>query len=525
MSDVEAGVEISVSGAEALADAAEQAQRLADSLQHAQEAADELASSAGDTEDLDAALDEAASQAEELAEALAEARDRAGEIGAAASDIDAASAELDDAAGSAEALAEAAGSARDNLAELDAEGAAAGDAAPGLEADAEAAEDYAAAAGHARDNLAEMGAAGAAAGTGSQLDAMTEQADGLDAAVQQATVRLQALYGEDWQSHLPPWMQGAAGEQAAAPPEPEIPFWMRAQKEGLIPSDTEEDAQKMARLSQEIDSAGNAGEEAATALGSGGLGGSLDDMSGSVNDAWSAVSQLEGALWLGEGAMSAVEDGTQDTSAAFLVLANAADDAEQGLGDVEGALGGGAGGGMGLLSTLSGMGDAFESIGKTLPSLPSWLTSGAMWGSITALIGGAVSVLTPLTAGLVSFGVMGAPALYKVYEGWEAVSSAQKAYNTAAATEKSDPTAANLAAQKKALAALQTAWNTVPKDVHGHQGHSGAGEGVRPGQQEVRAAGRHARCHPEGDQGHHRCDPGVHVAGEGVRAGAVEDVR
>ena len=200
--------------------------------------------------------------------------------------------------------------------------------------------------------------------------------------------------------------------------------------------------------------------ETAMSLGSAGLGGTLDDLGGSVEDAWGAVNQLEGALFLGENAMSAVEDGTMATSVAFGVLAQSAADAEAAIGAAEGG-----GGLMGSLGALGGI--AGELGGPVTGGLGGLINPGmiAMIGGIGSLIGGAISVATPLAAGAAGFAGMGAPALYKLYEAWQNVDTAKQKYQTAQSTYANDKTASNLTAEKTALAQLKAAYQAIPADL------------------------------------------------------------
>jgi hypothetical protein len=334
-----------------------------------------------------------------------------------------------------------------------------GDAAPGIEADAEAA-------GHLRDNLAEVSPAAAAAAA--ELDALNSSGRKLESGglYQTLTEIRDAMADMDRDSELTIF-KGMNGGFGIKPPaeqfEDELGNLFNSPTAAAGPAELEEQLEALGRemgtfetpaakylhTVQEIRKGtsdlflnGQASAEAAKD--------SFGDLSGTVDDAWTSVSRLEGAVWLGDNAISAVENDTQRASAAFSVLARTAQDAED-------ATGGGEGG-IGLLSGLfSGGGGEFE--------MPGGAGQVAMWGSIAGLIGGAVSVLTPFAAGLVSFAAMGAPALEQVYKGWTNVSAAQSKYQAAVETEKADPTASNLTAQKTALKELNAAYAAVPPSV------------------------------------------------------------
>ncbi len=401
MPDVDAEVAIGVTGSDELAKAAAAAQRLADDIRKATEQAEGLAAGSAGVEELQAAIDQATDSAELFSRAADTARDSLMEMGASGDAVEAVSAQLAQGADFAEAFAKAVGEARDDLAELDAEGPAAGDAAVGLYNDAVAAQAYASA-------LAEVNA--------------------------------QLAIGD-------------AGQTVALDPAIGARYANVADEMDRISRSADNAESNVRNLGTDISSTFLAGQDAARA-GADAYTGMVDGL----DEATAAIAALE--------AVQAVLSGTMDANAAEALLDAGSMDAlaaASAAADAALAGEGAAGGSGGLIASLSSVMGFFKGFGDI--SIPGWMTSVALWGSIGGLIAGAVSVLTPLVEGTVAFGLLGAPALMKLYHAWEYVSTAQKAYKLAQQTEQRDPTTSNLPREKKALAQLNAAYADVPANV------------------------------------------------------------
>ena len=182
------------------------------------------------------------------------------------------------------------------------------------------------------------------------------------------------------------------------------------------------------------------------------------------NDPWiqaTAQAEMIGALAdLDAANLTAAESYARlrDEAAEAAVAVQGAADSVAGASAEEEAAGGGGG-------ALSGFLSLFGEEGLSKGVSGGALTMPALIGGIMGLIGGLEPALMAAGAGAVSFGALAVPALYKVASGWEAVSQAQTAYETAVGVYKRDPTKDNLTAEKNALATLQTTWARLPKPI------------------------------------------------------------
>ena len=206
-----------------------------------------------------------------------------------------------------------------------------------------------------------------------------------------------------------------------------------------------------------------------------------------LNLAWSELSSQLGKGAEAGNVLSGVFGGVRSTAED---AAEGLRDADKSVGDVvddtiksigPSFLGGALSGWSGILDGLGGgitdvggdvdaLGEAFGQVSETVSGVVTPVFGAALpaaiGGGVTALLG-SLPALAAVGGGFLSFGALAFPALDKVKDGLTNVTSAQQAYQQAVGVEKRDPTTANLEAQQKALATLQTTWANMPRGVSG----------------------------------------------------------
>lgn len=419
MADVEANVEITVEGAGELRDAAAEAEALAEALHEDRDAAAELGASGADVEGLSAELGHARDNALEAAAA----QDALGhKLAGSTSAI----AQMGDELGrftSAGNFADELGLSSDELQRKLPQIAAIG-------------EDVQARMKSASDDIDKMGSSGGGASAFEALEremgtyrSETEKAADSTARLEQG-IRSTGLAGAE------SGIAGGSGlEKYAADLE---------KARGVI-------AAAEPQVSAMDSALGESGEKAgiaATALGN-------------WHAAWSDVAS--------GGDLGTATTATHELGGALDDMRRSGDDAARALGDLAG---GGSGGGGSLLSDLAGDGKKAVSVigqlGSGLKDAWGVGTSALMPAAITGLVS-AVSTIGPVLlsagAGFGSFAALAAPALEKVKTGYTAVTTAQAAYKQAVGVEKADPTSTNLKAQQTALAQLRATYATMPAPI------------------------------------------------------------
>ena len=169
---------------------------------------------------------------------------------------------------------------------------------------------------------------------------------------------------------------------------------------------------------------------------------------------------LQGAADSSRVADQAIADLTNSSNDAVTALGAVGagtEDAEAGLGDLTIGAGDASGGITFLGTSFDDLGDGFKEVkGLGMPAVILGVASAA-----TTM----VPVFLSAASGVGAFAALAYPALSKVEKGLTGVTTAQATYNEAAAVEKRDPSASNLAAQQKALAQLQYTWAKMPGPV------------------------------------------------------------
>lgn len=174
---------------------------------------------------------------------------------------------------------------------------------------------------------------------------------------------------------------------------------------------------------------------------------------------------LRDLLSAGEAAKGIDRDLSGGSSGSGLArLGRDAGDAEKGLrdvgdaaGDAEKALGNGA-----FLS--GGVSGAIDNVGEGFGKLQALAMPALIYG-IASAAGTVGPALLATGAGLGAWGVLAAPAIVKVKDAVTSVTAAQSAYQSAVQANRNDPTAANAKAQASALAALHTAYASLPAPI------------------------------------------------------------
>lgn len=473
MADVEASVEISVTGAGSLEEAAEAARNLADALKEAEESAGEIGGAF-----------------ESAARSLASLRDDAGEAAQALKSIRDAGAGVGDVAPAAEAAAKGLASMRDDAAEAEAAmqslagtGGDIADIAPAADADATAL-------GHLRDEAIEAEAAlDSLGGSGAGLGGDAASADALasslghvrdEAAEATAAMSSMQVVGGKLRTFMAPELRDSpaaadakatadeiaeANERFSALSDELRQFDQAAGGADISTSSLHNDLEGLGQSLGEVEARGgttaSALEDIQMRMDS--LSDGLDDAEGKLGQFGGTVPQVVEGLHNFAGqyddVASAIDDGASAVEGAGADLSDVADVAEA------------AGPGLLNLGENAGaLGSAFSSLGETVSGVAGPVFSAALpvaiGGGVTALLG-SLPALAAVGGGFLSFGALAFPALDKVKDGLTNVTSAQQAYQAAVGVEKRDPTTANLAAQQKALATLQTTWAQMPRGVSG----------------------------------------------------------
>jgi hypothetical protein len=476
-----------------LDEAGEAAEAAAEELDEVRDAAEQAEAAVDSLSESGAGLDDIAAGASGAAEGLARVRDESAEAEEALDALVATGPGLDDIEAFLEQDAEAAAGLRDNLVEaaaaedaVTASAAGLGDAAPALEGDA-------AAAGHLRDNLLEAAAA---------EEAVTIQGASLDRVLQRVKNNLSTMNVGDELKTLT-FSRSGVGWQMVTPELPEDADETLASLADLVKG-TDQYRTSVLGLSQDMLSAGQAAGDwekqianANAALAEadkfiGSQSGIIDDLGDATSDfvpkfdaetqairdfnnAWSDF-QASGS-WVD---LARVQAASEALGPALADASASGEEIEQTFGGIEEA---GQGVAAGLADAALGLQDVEQAAGAAASplegttSLLSQLaeTAGDAWEKIPwfgvgigALVVGLLGIAPALVAtvsGFVSFGVLAYPALEKVKDGYDAVNKAQTAYEASVAKEKSDPTAAHLADEDKALKSLKATWAGLPTPV------------------------------------------------------------
>jgi hypothetical protein len=182
--DVEENVTITVEGAEALGEAADEANRLAEALEKIPGAAAEVSSAAADVDDLTESLENAEAAGEPLGNVLRQDAEAAGSLGSSGGSVDDLAGALDAGTAAGEGLGEALRSDTTAAAGLSAAGAGIGTVAAGLESGTGAAESLGDALRDDASAAAALGESGAAVDDlAGALDLSTSSADSLGGAL------------------------------------------------------------------------------------------------------------------------------------------------------------------------------------------------------------------------------------------------------------------------------------------------------------------------------------------------------
>ena len=452
MADVEASVDINVTGAGSLEDAATAARNLASALKDAEASAESISGAFKSAAESAASLRD---DAKEAAEALKSIRDAG--LG------------VNDATASLKGTSEAAGQLRDDLqevadaeAEVAAGGAALGDGAAGLEADA-------AAAGHLRDELAEvkaeqdtLGAGGGGQFAGLWRKQYAGVADMLSddgEKARQLKAEMDGLAESLRNSGLGDLQGGLAAGSAMGDYEQKL----KSLRDTLGDVEPKIDGSAAA-----MEDSGTAADDAAAKLD--GYKNDVMGLQAAMDNFFEAREQAKSGefedLQNYGLSISELRSQLEKAAASGQDFAGAADDVDAAVSDASSSLGDFAP----LASDAASAGeDASSSLGGLGASAGSAITSmGPMAGLIGGIVVAATGVVPAIAAagsGLVGFGLLGAPALEKVKAGYTAVTTAQQAYQQAVLVERNDPTKDNLTAEKNALASLKATWQTMPAPI------------------------------------------------------------